>query len=74
MLMVLIGTMVAGVCYGEGGESQLFRQIQLGETVFPKAHHVLATAVSSRKDPLAVHEDTTTAQVFAMEQPHLPRL
>lgn len=40
MLMVLIGTMVAGVCYGEGGESQLFRQIQLGETVFPKAHHV----------------------------------
>lgn len=41
-----------------------------------RAHsgRLLATAVSSRKDPLAVHEDTTTAQVFAMKQPHLPRL
>lgn len=35
---------------------------------------LLVTAVSSRKDPLAVHKDTATAQVFAMEQPHLPRL
>ena len=40
MLMVLIGALVAGVCYGEGGVSQLFCPVQLGEAVFPKAHHV----------------------------------
>lgn len=40
MLMILIGTLVAGVCYGEGGVSKLFCPVHLGEAVFPKAHHV----------------------------------
>lgn len=35
VLMVHMGTLVAGVLYGEGGEPQLFRPVQLGEAVFP---------------------------------------
>lgn len=40
MLMVPMGTLVAGVCHGEGGEPQLLRPVQLAEAVLSKAHHV----------------------------------
>lgn len=40
VLMVLTGTLVAGVRYRQGSEPQLFRPVQLGEAVFPEAHHV----------------------------------
>lgn len=40
MLVVLIGPLIAGVRDGEGGESELFRPVQLGEAVFPEAHSV----------------------------------
>lgn len=61
---------------GPPGNTQLYSRKFFCPSNLRRAHPgcLLATAVSSRKDPLAVYKDTTTAQVFAMEQPHLPRL
>lgn len=43
--MVLMGTLVAGVCHGEGGEPQLFCPVQLGEAVLTKAYYIPEGAV-----------------------------
>ena len=45
MLVVLMDTLVAGVCHGEGGEPQLLCPVQSGEAVLPKAHQVPEGAV-----------------------------
>lgn len=45
MLVVLMDTLVAGVCHGEGGEPQLLCPVQSGEAVLPEAHQVPEGAV-----------------------------
>lgn len=56
MLVVLMDTLVAGVCHGEGGEPQLLCPVQSGEAVLPKAHQVPEGAVGpwvADRPPLA---------------------
>lgn len=61
---------------GPPGNTQLYSRKFFCPFKLRRAHpeRLLATAVSSCKDPLVVHKNTATAQVFAMEQPHLPWL